>query len=250
MIGRMEDVVAELVPKLAELPGVRAVVLGGSRAQGAAGPDSDWDFGVYYRGTFEAERLGRLGHPAHVARPGEWGRIVNGGAWMSVFGQRVDVLLRDLDQVERWWDDARDGRFEIDNVPGHLAGLPTYTVLGEVALAQVLTGELPTVGFPARLREVAEARWRWNGSFSLLHADVHLRKGNTAGAVGMAAKAAMETAHAVVASRGVWVLNEKTLIGRAGLSEADAILGEGDVATALRRMRELLDPAGVAGLQR
>jgi predicted nucleotidyltransferase len=229
---------------------VHAVVLGGSRAQGTAGPDSDWDFGVYYRGTFDAGLLGRLGHRAHVAQPGEWGRIVNGGAWMSVLGRRVDVLLRDLDQVERWWDDARDGRFGVDNVPGHLAGLPTYTVLGEVALAQVLTGELPTVEFPARLRAVAEARWRWNGAFSLLHADGHLAKGNTAGAVGMAAKAAMETAHAVVASRGVWVLNEKTLIERAGLAEADAILAEGDVPAALRRMRALLDPPDVAGLQR
>ncbi|MHA6628163.1 nucleotidyltransferase domain-containing protein [Pseudonocardia sichuanensis] len=246
----MDDITAELVPKLAELPGVRAVVLGGSRAQGTAGPDSDWDLGVYYRGTFDAEVLGRLGHPAHVAQPGEWGRIVNGGAWMSVLGRRVDVLLRDLDRVERWRDDARDGRFEVDNVPGHLAGLPTYTVLGEVALSQVLTGELPAVEFPERLREVADARWRWNGAFSLLHADAHLAKGNTVGAVGMAAKAAMETAHAVVASRGVWVLNEKTLIGRAGLTAADAILGEGDVATVLRRMRELLDPPDVAGLQR
>jgi predicted nucleotidyltransferase len=246
----MGDVTAEIVPKLAELPGVRAVVLGGSRAQGREGPDSDWDFGVYYRGTFDAELLGRLGHPAHVARPGEWGRIVNGGAWMSVLGQRVDVLLRDLDQVERWSDDARDGRFEIDGVPGHLAGLPTYTVLGEVALARVLTGELPAVEFPDRLRRVAEARWRWCGGFSLFHADAHLAKDNTVGAAGMAAKAAMETAHGIVASRGVWVLNEKTLIERAGLTEADAIMGEGDVRTALRRMRELLDPPDLAGVQR
>ena len=246
----MGDVTAGLVPKLAELPGVRAVVLGGSRAQGTEGPDSDWDLGVYYRGTFDAEVLGRLGHPAHVAQPGEWGRIVNGGAWMSVLGQRVDVLLRDLDQVERWWEDAREGRFDVDNVPGHLAGLPTYTTLGELAVAKVLSGEVPEVEFPARLREAAEARWRWNGAFSLLHADVHLAKGNTVGAVGMAAKAAMETAHGVVASHGEWVLNEKTLIRRAGLTEADTIMNDRDVTAVLRRMRELLDPPDVAGVHR
>ncbi|MGH3587687.1 MAG: nucleotidyltransferase domain-containing protein [Pseudonocardia sp.] len=244
------DVVDELVSKLAELPGVHAVVLGGSRAQGTKGPDSDWDFGVYYRGGFDAEALARLGYQAHVAQPGEWGRIVNGGAWMSVGGQRVDVLLRDLDRIEGWWDDAREGRFDIDNVPGHLAGLPTYTTIGEMAIAKVLSGELPEVEFPPRLREVAEARWRWNGGFSLLHAETHLAKGNTAAAAGMLAKAALETAHGVVAARGVWVLNEKTLVRRAGMDAADEIMNDGDVASMARRMRTLLDPPETGGLQR
>ncbi|KAE9929904.1 nucleotidyltransferase domain-containing protein, partial [Escherichia coli] len=42
------DVVAELVPRLVELPGVVSVVLGGSRATNTHRPDSDWDLGVYY----------------------------------------------------------------------------------------------------------------------------------------------------------------------------------------------------------
>lgn len=37
--------------RLAALPAVRAVTLGGSRAQGVHGPDSDWDLAVYYRGA-------------------------------------------------------------------------------------------------------------------------------------------------------------------------------------------------------
>jgi len=36
--------------RLAGLPGVRAVTLGGSRAAETHRPDSDWDFAVYYRG--------------------------------------------------------------------------------------------------------------------------------------------------------------------------------------------------------
>ncbi len=42
-----------LVPRLAELPGVVAVALGGSRALGTARLDSDWDIGLYYRGRFD-----------------------------------------------------------------------------------------------------------------------------------------------------------------------------------------------------
>lgn len=37
--------------RLGALPGIRAVVLGGSRARGTHRPDSDWDLGLYYRGT-------------------------------------------------------------------------------------------------------------------------------------------------------------------------------------------------------
>jgi predicted nucleotidyltransferase len=39
--------------RLDELPAVKAVTLGGSRAAGTHRPDSDWDFAVYYRGHFD-----------------------------------------------------------------------------------------------------------------------------------------------------------------------------------------------------
>lgn len=219
------DVTHELVPKLAALPGVLAVTLGGSRARGEHRFDSDWDFGVYYRGAFDARALDELGYPGHVAQPGDWGRLVNGGAWLSVQGRAVDVLLRDLDQIERWWLDARHGQFEIDNVEGHLAGLPTYTPIGEIALGLLLVGELPSVSYPDQLREVATRRWRWNAAFSLEFADQYLQRNDKVLAAGMLTRALAQAAHGVLAARGEWVLNEKRLIARAGLDEAHALLG-------------------------
>ena len=55
--------VAELVDALAAMRGSVAVVLGGSRALGAADAASDWDLGVYYRGAIDltAHHLGRRG---------------------------------------------------------------------------------------------------------------------------------------------------------------------------------------------
>jgi predicted nucleotidyltransferase len=47
---------AQAGTKLAALPGVQAVTLGGSRATGSAGPDSDWDFAVYYRAPRSTRR--------------------------------------------------------------------------------------------------------------------------------------------------------------------------------------------------
>ena len=102
----MRSEVATLADRLAALPGVVAVALGGSRATGDHRPDSDWDLGVYYRGSFDPDRVRGLGLPGHVSAVGEWGPIVNGGAWLTVDGTAVDVLYRDLDGVERWRDDA------------------------------------------------------------------------------------------------------------------------------------------------
>ena len=80
---------------LARLPGVEAVALGGSRAQGTARPDSDWDLAVYYREGFDPASLRALGWPGTVSELGGWGGgVFNGGGWLEVDGRRVD--MRDI----------------------------------------------------------------------------------------------------------------------------------------------------------
>jgi len=49
--------VTEIIDVLASLPGAVAVVLGGSRALGINDAGSDWDIGVYYRGTIDPESV-------------------------------------------------------------------------------------------------------------------------------------------------------------------------------------------------
>src|SRR3954463_13529005 len=105
--------IARLADELSALPGAAAVALGGSRATGTHRPDSDWDLGLYYRGAFDAAGVRALGLPGYVSDVGEWGPIVNGGAWLTVDGRAVDVLYRDLDVVEGWLEDAERGTFEI-----------------------------------------------------------------------------------------------------------------------------------------
>ena len=88
--------------RLAEIPGVVAVALGGSRAQGTEAEDSDWDFALYYRGSIDPDDVRALDYPGEVFAPGEWAFPMNGGAWLRVDGERVDLIYRDLDDVERW----------------------------------------------------------------------------------------------------------------------------------------------------
>ena len=55
-----------LAERLAAVPGVVAVTLGGSRAVGAAVAGSDWDFGLYYRGGLDPADISALGWPGRV----------------------------------------------------------------------------------------------------------------------------------------------------------------------------------------
>jgi len=201
---------------LASMRGTVAVVLGGSRAQGASAAQSDWDLGVYYRGDLDTTALGRLGkvHP-----PGSWGRVMNGGAWLDVDGLKVDVLLRDLDMVEHWSARAGEGEFEIDALLGYVAGVPTYSLAAERAVAVVLRGDARTEeAFPAKLAEAAPARWRFCADFSLAYARMHAVRGDRIATSAQAAKAIMEEAHARMCEARRWVLNEKRLVETAELT--------------------------------
>src|SRR3954452_16797814 len=78
--------------RLAAPPAVRAVALGGSRAEGTARPDSDWDLAVYYRGAFDPADLRAVGWPGVVSELGGWGGgVFNGGAWLEIEARGVDV---------------------------------------------------------------------------------------------------------------------------------------------------------------
>jgi predicted nucleotidyltransferase len=214
--------------RLAALPGVHAVALGGSRAQGTHGPDSDWDLAVYYRGPrFDPADLRALGWPGEVSEIGGWGGgVFNGGAWLTVEGRRVDVHYRDLDAVEHQLTEAEEGRFQVEPLLFHLAGIPTYLVVAELALNRVLRGTFPRPQtYPDKLRATAAERWCGTARATLGYAKAnHAPKGRLTEVAGALAAAAVHTAHAVLAARGEWVTNEKRLLERAGLRGADGIV--------------------------
>jgi predicted nucleotidyltransferase len=235
----------ELADRLAAIPGVVAVTLGGSRARGTERERSDWDFGLYYRGTISAEDVRALGLEGEVVEPGAWGRLVDGGAWLRAGGERVDLLYRDLDAVEHWTREAEQGRYEVDEVEGYVAGMATYVLAGELATGKLLAGELPRPEFPPALREAAPARWRRSAGLSLDVAETVAARGDVVGCTGLLAKAAVAAAQAVLAERGEWALNEKGIVRRAGVDRAEAILaavGErsSDLERAVARMRVAL----------
>ena len=221
--------VAHLVDELAAMPGAVAIALGGSRANGSSDATSDWDLGLYYRGGIDLTALRAHGE---VHPPGAWGRLMNGGAWLKLGGERVDVILRDLDTVDHWTGRAQLGEFEVDALLGYLAGVPTYFLTAELASCRWLRGQIAAVPYPPRLAEAAPPRWRFCRTFSLEYARAHARRGNRLGAIGQVSKAVMEEAHAILCERREWVCNEKRLIEAAGLADVHRLFDDLPAASA------------------
>src|SRR4051794_41490725 len=143
----------EVAVRLAQVPGVTGVLLGGSRARGTHTPDSDTDLGIYYHRPLDVAALGELarvfgGPAAQVTPVGEWGRWVDGGGWLTVDGAAVDWIYRDIGRVQQAWRDAERGRYAFHAQAGHPLGVPDFAYAGELALGKILAdpgGELATL---------------------------------------------------------------------------------------------------------
>jgi predicted nucleotidyltransferase len=216
---RAEDIAA----RVATVPGVVGVTLGGSRARGTHRPDSDVDLGVYYRPPLDTAALGAVarslaGPAATVTEPGGWGPWVDGGGWLTIDGRPVDLIYRDLDRVHASWRAAEAGRPEWHFQVGHPLGVPSTWYAAELALARVLhdpTGELTALHrrpYPAALRTPD----LWEARFLLAAARKGVDRADAAYVAGCLFRVVGLCAHAVHAAAGAWLVNEKGAVEAAG----------------------------------
>ncbi|HEY8984985.1 MAG TPA: nucleotidyltransferase domain-containing protein, partial [Streptomyces sp.] len=137
---------------------------------------------------------------------------------------------------------AREGHYRVEPLLFHLAGIPTYLVVAELAVNRVLRGTAPRPdGYPEKLSTAASARWYDAARATLDYARAaHAPARRWTEALGAIAVAATQTGHAVLAARGEWITNEKRLLERAGLRNVDDVVrGATDVGEAVDRARAL-----------
>jgi len=112
----------QLTDALQPIHNLKAIVLGGSYANGSQRPDSDIDLGLYYYANQPLDiahlrtivaQLNDTPDPV-VTDLGGWGTWVNGGAWLTVQGQRVDFLYRNIDFVSSTLDECNAGIIHSD----------------------------------------------------------------------------------------------------------------------------------------
>jgi hypothetical protein len=159
-----------------------------------------------------------------VTAPGGWGPVVNGGAWLSVEGQRVDLCYRDLDEVLTCVAETEQGRFDIHALAGFVGGIPSYVVVGELTIGRQLVGSLPPPAFPAALAASAPSRWRQLSKMAVRTARAHASRDDVTLTVANLTVAAVSEAQARLAERSEWALNEKGIVDRAGLGACHGVL--------------------------
>jgi len=211
----------EVAGLLVRVRGVRAVALGGSRARGTAGLDSDTDLGLYVDDDTDLDGLRVLarevgGPTAQLTGRGRWGPVVDGGGWLRIDDDPVDWLYRDVSRVADSVADARAGRISRTYQTGHPLGVPSVAYAAEVALGVPLADPdglladacaaldpYPAALTGAFLAELAEADF-------LLGA---LGKPASRGEIGFVAGTLHRVvglcAHAVCARAARWVTNDR-----------------------------------------
>jgi Nucleotidyltransferase domain len=141
------DTLAPFVERLRLVPGLVAIVVGGSRARGTADSASDTDLGLYYHAhsPLDVAALDLIAAECDdrkssglVTGIGEWGPWINGGGWLQLDRRPVDLLYRETAKVEMVIDRAIEGEIEIVYQPGHPFGFLSSIYVAEVALCQPL----------------------------------------------------------------------------------------------------------------
>lgn len=234
MTGNSDQLLDRIVPRLAETPGIAAIVLGGSRARGTATATSDYDLGLYFRreAPFDTETLLEVVRrlvddpaAAAVTPIGGWGPRIVGGGWLSIGGQKVDLLYREVEAVTAVIDDCHAGRIAMDYQPGHPHGFCSAIWMGEVALCKPLhdpqgiiaTLKARTEPFPEALRQAVVQRFLWEILFNIENAAIAVSRGEQNHIAGCVYRALVCAGQVLFALNGRYLINEKgALVEAAG----------------------------------
>jgi hypothetical protein len=223
-----QTVLRQLVEKLSKVPGMCAIVLGGSYASGTQHEKSDMDIGLYY---FEARpfpieeirtlagEISSAGTPT-VAGFYEWGAWVNGGAWIQTPVGKIDFLYRNLDQVRQTIAEARRGISQHDYDQQPTYGFYSVIYLAETQVCiplydpQSLISDLKSSVevYPTRLKQKVITDSLWAAEFTLLHARGFAAQGDIYNTAGCLTRAASNITQALFAINEKYFMRDKKVL--------------------------------------
>lgn len=218
-----------IVARLKAIPGIEAVVLGGSRARGNHTESSDIDLGMYYHPNAQIDlaalaRVAKAIDDEHrgdlVTGIGGWGPWINGGGWLRVQGVPIDFIYRDLDKVTCIINDCREGHIETVYQPGHPFGFISAIYLSEIALCRPLWDPRGTIQnlktqaipYPPQLKKAIMDSFWWEVDFSLGIAQKGISRGDVTYAAGCCFRAATCLTQVLFAVNEQYWMNEKGAI--------------------------------------
>jgi len=263
-----DPILMRIVPRLAAVPGVAAVVLGGSRARGTDNPASDYDLGLYYGSETPLDIEALLAaarelvddpSAAAVTPVGGWGPRIVGGGWLSVGGRKVDLLYRGIEPVRDIIAQCRAGQVSMAYQPGHPHGFCSAIWMGEVALCRPLHDpqgaiaalKAATTPYPDALRDALLRMFLWEVLFSIENGEIAVARGEQTHIAGCVYRALCCTAQVLFALNRRYLINEKGALAEAAgfpstlpdlaarVARVWAAVGRSEFGAALSDMRAL-----------
>ena len=215
----------DLLPRLTAVPGVAAVVIGGSLARGTARPDSDLDLALYYHDAapFDlaairaiAEAISVDGTPTVTEFYG-WGAWVNGGAWIKTRAGKVDFLYRSVEHVRRTIDEAHAGQTHTDYEQQPSFGFHSTIYLAEThdcvpvydpdGVIAALKAAVAT--YPPALKAQMITGSLWSAEFTLYHAQGFAATGDAYNTVGCITRMLYKLTHVLYALTETYFAGDK-----------------------------------------
>ena len=224
-----ETLIQNIVSEIKSVSGVKAIVLGGSRARGTHTPSSDIDLGIYYDPSQPMD-LVALGNVATqlddehridvITGFGGWGPWINGGGWLRIQSMPVDLLYKDLDKIRTYIDACLNGKVEIFYQGGHPHGFVTSIYLSEIALCKPLWDPEGIIAglkekvypYPDALQKAIFYSFAWEIDFSVMIARKSIERADVHYAAGSCFRAVMCMLQVLFALNKEYWLNEKGAI--------------------------------------
>jgi predicted nucleotidyltransferase len=220
----LDDITAEL--KL--IDGVKAIVLGGSYAVGLATDNSDLDIGVYYseQKPFDIERIRIVANKFSnnelptVTGFYEWGHWVNGGAWINTTNGEVDLLYKNIDQIEKTIDNAKNGIWENNFEQQPPYGFSSIIFLAETHSSIPLYDPENIISklkasinkYPQKLKQSVVQQSLWSAEFTIWQAEKFAGKTDMYNTVGCLTRAMNSIVSALFAVNEIYPMGDKRAV--------------------------------------
>lgn len=231
LLADKQKLLDSIVNELTRISGVKAIVLGGSHAIGAATTQSDLDIGIYYfeANPFHKEDIKRVATNYAVSEPTvtgfyEWGPWVNGGAWINTANGEVDFLYKNIDQITRTIENAKNGVWENNFEQQPPYGFSSIIFLAETQCSIVLYDPDGVVKqlkervkqYPPKLKQSVVQQSLWSAEFTIWQAEKFADNKDTFNTVGCLARATKNIMMALFAINELYPLGDKRAVSILG----------------------------------
>jgi predicted nucleotidyltransferase len=223
-----QKLLTDLTTELKQVDGVKAIVLGGSYATGMATENSDLDIGIYYYedNPFDVEKIKNIAKTFSVSEQPtvtgfyEWGAWVNGGAWINTTIGEVDFIYKNIDQISKTIENAKNGIWENDFEQQPPYGFSSIFFLSETHCCLPLYDPEDILRklkegvkvYPQKLKQAVIQQSLWAAEFTIWQAEKFAVKFDTFNTVGCLTRATKSIVNALFAINEIYPMGDKRAV--------------------------------------